>query len=176
MDALLNPLNRTKEGIKWGLTMHTTTMFSFATIFTGMTLHIQSISCINSREFTGDTVLPPGPLGYQVLIYSKAIGIVPSVFFAFNQWLADGLLVSSVSSQSLGCLMQALPLALSLLRHLCQELLGYRLPIPDVPCYLGYVFEHSANQQRHCQLMPSSQGWVSYSSIRPPSRVASGAL
>lgn len=60
-----------------------------------MTLHIQSISFIDSREFTGNIELPPGPLGYQILIYSKAIGIVPSVFFLVNQWLADGLLVRS---------------------------------------------------------------------------------
>ena len=93
MTALLNPFNRTKDGVKWGLVLHTTTMFSLATVFTGITLHIQSISFINSREFTGDTLLPPGPLGYQVLIYSKPIGIAPSTVFLLNQWLADGLLV-----------------------------------------------------------------------------------
>ena len=93
ISALLNPLNRTKGRINWGLVVHTTTMFSFATIFTGMTLDIQSISFIDKREFTGSIVLPPGPLGYQVLIYSEALGIVPSVVFLINQWLGDGLLV-----------------------------------------------------------------------------------
>jgi hypothetical protein len=97
MNALLNPSNR-KNGINWGLVVHTSTMFSIATIFTGMTLDIQSISFVDSREFTGDTLLPPGPLGYQVLIYSEAIGIVPSVAFLLNQFLADGLLVCSVFS------------------------------------------------------------------------------
>ena len=95
MDALLNPANRAKGGTKWGLIVHTSAMFSLVTIFTGMTLDIQSISYIDSREFSGDTLLPPGPLGYQVRIYSKAIGIVPSVAFLLNQWLADGLLVST---------------------------------------------------------------------------------
>lgn len=102
MDALLNPSNR-KNGIKWGLVVHTATMFSLTTIFTGMTLDIQSISFIDNREFVSAIGLPPGPLGYQVLIYSKAIGIVPSVVFLLNQFLADGLLVRSVSpSVSMG--------------------------------------------------------------------------
>ena len=98
MDALLNPFNRTKGGINWGLVVHTITMFSFVTVFTGMTLDIQSVSFIDSREFTGDAELPPGPLGSQILIYSKALGIVPSVMIILNQWLADGLLVCSVFS------------------------------------------------------------------------------
>ena len=95
MGALLDPSNRTKGGVRWGLVLHTTTMFSLATVFTGMTLHIQSISFIDSREFTGDTLLPPGPLGYQVLLDSEPIGIVPSAVLVLNQWLADGLLVCS---------------------------------------------------------------------------------
>ena len=95
MDALLNPVNRKKGDTKWGLIVHTSAMFSFVTIFTGMTLDIQSVSYIDGREFTGDALLPPGPLGYQVGIYSKAIGIVPSVALLLNQWLSDGLLVCS---------------------------------------------------------------------------------
>ena len=58
-----------------------------------MTLDIQSISYIGSREFTGSTVSPPGPLGYQLLMYSKALGIFPSIVFVINQWLGDSLLV-----------------------------------------------------------------------------------
>ena len=61
-----------------------------------MNLNIQSISYIDNREFPGNDALPPGPLGYQYLIYSKAITIVPNLMFLLNNWLADGLLVSSV--------------------------------------------------------------------------------
>ena len=95
VDALINPINRPKGGIRWGLMVHTFTMFSFVTVYTGTTLHILSTCYINDREFLGDTESPPGPLGYQVLLYTQAIGIVPSVFFLVNQWMADGLLVSS---------------------------------------------------------------------------------
>ena len=59
---------------------------------------IQSISFIDNREFpgVGDTI-PPGPLGYQLFIYSKPITIVPNLMFLLNNWLADGLLVSFAS-------------------------------------------------------------------------------
>lgn len=95
MDALLSPYNKGRT--KWGLVAHATAMFSFVTIYTAMTLNIESISFIDNRNFPGaDGVLPPGPVGYQFLIYSKAISIVPNVAFLLNNWLADGLLVSSV--------------------------------------------------------------------------------
>ena len=98
MEALLNPPDRENRGMKWGLVAHTTAMFSFVTIYTAMTLNIQSISYIDNREFPGvGEVLPPGPLGYQFSIYSKAISIVPNVSFLLNNWLADGLLVSFAS-------------------------------------------------------------------------------
>ena len=71
-------------------------MFSFVTIYTAVNLHIQSISYIDNRNFPGDGPdLPPGPFGYQFYIYSKAISVLPSVMFTLNNWLADGLLVSS---------------------------------------------------------------------------------
>ena len=95
MGALFNPANRTKGGIRWGLVAHTVAMFSFVTISTALNLDIQSFSYIDNREFPGNGGIPPGPLGYQFLIYSKAISVVPSIMFILNQWLADGLLVSS---------------------------------------------------------------------------------
>lgn len=96
MAALLN-LDRTRERTKWGLVVHAVAMFSFVTIYTAMTLNIQSISFIDNREFPGvGDVLPPGPVGYQFFIYSKPISIVPNVMFVLNNWLADGLLVSPV--------------------------------------------------------------------------------
>ena len=95
MGAPFNPANRTKGGIRWGLVAHTVAMFSFVTISTAMNLDIQSFSYIDNREFPGNGGMPPGPLGYQFLIHSKATSVVPSIMFILNQWLADGLLVSS---------------------------------------------------------------------------------
>ena len=95
--ALFNPVNRTERGVKWGLVAHTTAMFSFITVYTATGLDLQSISYINKRAFPGvDGVLSPGPLGYQFLIYSNAINVVPTLMFQLNNWLADGLLVSSI--------------------------------------------------------------------------------
>jgi hypothetical protein len=76
---------------------HTIAMFSFVTIYTAITLNIQSISFIDNREFSGtshDSVIPPGPLGYQWFIFSTPISIVPTPMLFLNNWLTDGLLVS----------------------------------------------------------------------------------
>jgi hypothetical protein len=42
--------------------------------------------------------------------------------------------------------------ALSLLSHLCGELLGPCLPLPDVPRLFGYVLESSVSPRRHRRL------------------------
>ena len=95
MSAFFNPANRPKGGIKWPLIVHTALMFSFVTIYTGTSLDLQSVSYIDNREFPGvDGLVPPGPLGYQLFIYSSAISIVPNLMVLLNNWLADGLLVS----------------------------------------------------------------------------------
>lgn len=98
MGVLLSPSYRTRKGVRWGLVAYTATSFTFVTLFTALNLDVQSISYIDNREFPGNDELPPGPLGYQYLIYSKAITIVPNLMFLLNNWLADGLLVSPVSS------------------------------------------------------------------------------
>lgn len=103
--ALFSPTNRSKGGIKWPLVAHTVVMFSFVTVYTATSLDLQSISYIDNREFPGvDGLLPPGPLGYQLFIYSKAINIVPNVMVLLNNWLADGLLVKFVLIQPPRCL------------------------------------------------------------------------
>ena len=95
MAALFNPVNRRREGIKWGLVSYTAVMFSFVTIFTAMYLDVQSLSYINNREFPGaGDALPPGPLAYQWSIHHNVLSIVPSTMYVLNNWLADGLLVS----------------------------------------------------------------------------------
>lgn len=98
MSALLNPANRAGGSIKWLLVAHAAVMFSLVTVFTAMYLDLQPSSYVDNREFPGTASLPSGPLGYQHLIYSEAISLVPRVIFMLNNWLADGLLVSSAFS------------------------------------------------------------------------------
>ena len=96
MNALLSPVHRRGERIKWGLVSYTVVMFSLATVNIAMNLHIESISFIDNREFPGvEGVFPPGPNGYLKSVYFKAINVVPNAAFGLNNWLADGLLVSS---------------------------------------------------------------------------------
>lgn len=81
--------------MKWAPVVYTILMFAFVTIFTAMNLDVQSISYIDNREYPGEgNTIPPGPLGYQYLVYSRAISVVPNLMFLLNNWLADGLLVS----------------------------------------------------------------------------------
>lgn len=95
MAALLKPLNRRDEGVKWGLVSFTVVMFSLATVHTAMDLNLLSISYINNRDFPGvKSVLYPGPYGYTESIYFKAINVIPNATFPLSNWLADGLLVS----------------------------------------------------------------------------------
>ena len=95
MTALINPVHRRGERVKWGLVSYTVVMFFLATVLTAMNLHILSISFIDNREFSHpDMKLHPGPFGYFEFIYYKAINIVPNAAFCLNNWLADGLLVS----------------------------------------------------------------------------------
>lgn len=93
MTALFSPANR-RVGVKWGPVVYSTLMFSFVTIFTAINLDIQSVSYIDNREYAGDgETIPPGPLGYQYLIYSEAISVAANLMFLLNNWLADGLLL-----------------------------------------------------------------------------------
>ena len=145
MGALFDPVNRTRgRGIQWGLVIHTTIMFAFVTISTGMGLNLQSISHVDNREFPGDGPLPPGPLGYKQLIYSNAVSVVPNLAFTLNQWLADGLLVSMHYTQFPKCLTWVIALALSLLHYLCRKSLGYCLSLLNISHLFGYALEFSA--------------------------------
>ena len=96
--ALLDPVNRKRERIKWGLVFYTVAMFSIVTTQIAIDLHIQSIGYIDNREFPGirEAHVPPGPYGYQIFISRKALPILSRVTFFLNAWLADGLLVSSL--------------------------------------------------------------------------------
>ena len=94
MAALFNPVNRRGVGVKWGLVSYTVIMFSFGTVLTGMALNLESISHIDNREFPGvKGEFVPGPIGYQLSIWSGVLVIPPRLMFLFNNWLSDGLLV-----------------------------------------------------------------------------------
>ena len=96
--ALFNPVYRGGERIKWGLVSYTAVAFSIVTVGTAVYLNTRSISYLNNREFPGvEGTLPPGPLAYQLFITPGAFGTVPLVSSTLNNWLADGLLVSSLS-------------------------------------------------------------------------------
>ena len=90
MIALFNPVHRRSDRTKWGLVSYTLVTFSLATVLTAMNLYIQSISFIDNRDSPG------GPHGYLQLRYYNVINVVPNAAFCVNNWLADGLLVSSL--------------------------------------------------------------------------------
>lgn len=93
--ALLDPANRKRGGLVWGLVAHTVAMFSFVTIYTATNLDMLSISFIDNREFPGivDAGIPPGPVGYQLYIIPGALNMVTNSMILLNTWLADGLLL-----------------------------------------------------------------------------------
>ena len=103
MAALLKPIHLRGDGVKWGFISYTMTMFSFATLFTATNLIIQSNSYIDNREFDCSLYgkMPPGSYVYGPYQYQdspgcpRAFGLIPSLTFLLNYWLADGLLVSS---------------------------------------------------------------------------------
>jgi hypothetical protein len=100
MSALFDPVNRTMQGIRWGFVIYTAVMFSIVTTFVAMNLNIQSISYVDNRAFPGSDAAPPGPFGYQFTLYPKPISFIPNFMFLLNNWLADGLLVGSVPSET----------------------------------------------------------------------------
>jgi hypothetical protein len=96
MGALFDPENYKKGNLKWPLVAHTVVMFSLVTVFTAISLDLESVSRVDNRNFPGEDLLSPGPVGYISFLSSEAIFIIPSIFLFLNNWLADGLLVSSV--------------------------------------------------------------------------------
>lgn len=149
MDALLNPARRASGGIKWRLVVHTAAMFSCVTAFTVTNFTVLSTSYINNRGFGGSDALSPGPFGYQSLSYSgRSISVAQYIMFFLNNWFADGLLVSSISNRIFQASNPTAP-ALSLLCYLCQELLGYRGPVLDVPRFFRCVLWPFIDWRRH---------------------------
>jgi len=95
MVALLNPPHGREEGIKWWLVLYIMAMFSFVTVYAATNLYIQSNSFIDNRQGFPEELIS-GPLDYQFSIMTMDLGLIPNVMFNLNNWLADGLLVSSL--------------------------------------------------------------------------------
>ena len=95
MGALLSPTNHKHKagGIRWRLVALTTAMFLFST--TALAVNLDALSS-DYIDYRGRPHLPlPGSLGYGVS--PDTLGIIIANTISLNQWLADGLLVSSVS-------------------------------------------------------------------------------
>ena len=80
--------------------VHTVALFLFLTIPIGIDIDYLAIEYINNREFPGNDELPPGPVGYDVIISATETTTVFNVMFPLNQWLADGLLVCPISNSA----------------------------------------------------------------------------
>ena len=136
MGALLNSVNYPRRSVKWGLIAHTTTMFLFVTIYTATTLDILSITYIDNRNFPGiNGVLPPGPVGYGLFALSSPIGIVPTVMFLLNNWLADGLLVSFAPNSDVWMPNNMLLLQL----HRCSVIYAMKYWVIAFPCLIYFA-------------------------------------
>ena len=97
MTGLFDPAHRRGERVKWGLVSYTTAMFSILTVLIAISSNIVSIMFIDSRQFPGVVgLVPPGPYGYLLYISPMAISALPDAMVILNNWLADGLLVSSL--------------------------------------------------------------------------------
>jgi len=97
MVALLNPPHRREEGIKRWLVFYTVAMFSFVTVYT-----IQSMSFIDNRQdFPAPSATFSGPLRFHFTTRRTALGLIPNLMFNLNNWLADGLLISSLFDAAL---------------------------------------------------------------------------
>jgi hypothetical protein len=89
-----------RKRVKWGLSVHTIVMFSFTTAGAAIDRNFISLSLIDNRGFPGIGATPPGPLGYLSLAATDGRSALLHIIFPLNQWLADGLLVSSFDLSS----------------------------------------------------------------------------
>lgn len=78
-------------------------MFSLVTAFIAMILNLRSLSFIDHRG-TSIPGTDSGDATYQTPAFDWINVFTPNIIFVVNSWLADGLLVSSVSSSLSICL------------------------------------------------------------------------
>ena len=129
---MFNPIHRRGEGINWGLLSYTVVMFALATGFTATNLSVVFISLFETGFAQGEVLGSQMLAGPPIL---RALRITPSLMFLSISWLADGLLVSSLFDAGFAYRASNTatpPLAVSLLRDLCPELLDHRLTIRHV--------------------------------------------
>ena len=93
MTALFDPIYRRGEPIKWGIISYTVAMFLLVTIETAMQLNTQSVSYVDNRECQSMLTVLGTYQGPEFI--PRAISITQNIMFTSNNWLADGLLVSS---------------------------------------------------------------------------------
>ena len=98
MVALLSSGDRAKRDVRWGLVAYTMALFSFLTIALGIDLYLDRTLFIDNREFPGNDISPPGPLGYSDSITYDVINLVYFILYPLTQWLNDGFLVCSTSN------------------------------------------------------------------------------
>ena len=144
--GLFDPEHRRGQRVKWGLVSYTMVMFSILTALTAMSSVTLSISFIDNRQFTGvEGVVPPGPFGYVLFISPMAISFLTNAMAILNNWLADGLLVSSLFDHALThpCVS---PQLLSQL-YRCYVIYSMNLWVIVFPCliYLGSVGVHPSS-------------------------------
>ena len=97
--ALIDPANNMKRRVKWGLVAHTVALFSIVTISAVERQDIVFTAFVNLRDFPGTGDFEPGPVGgINLLDNDLGFVILTSFTFPLNQWLSDGLLVSSIST------------------------------------------------------------------------------
>ena len=123
-----------RKSVKWGLAAHTAALFAFSTTRTIIDQYAISNEYVNNRDFFGGDQFPPGPLGYDFSHFSTGpFGNIYYALFPLNQWLADGLFVSSIS-KSVACMTYtwSIPPAISLLRHFFIEPLDHGPPMPTL--------------------------------------------
>ena len=99
--ALINPANGMRRNVKLGLVAYTLALFLFMTISMAMGRDLFSTIYIDIRNFPGTEEYVSGPLGGSI-IYSENNARVTLISFSspVNQWLSDGLLVSSISNSA----------------------------------------------------------------------------
>ena len=97
---MIYPANNIGKGVKWGLVAHTVALFLFLTIPIAINRYLTSAGYIDGRNFPGTDDTPPGPFGYGYTFAPNVpIMVIHNVMFPLNQWLTDGLLVSTVPSE-----------------------------------------------------------------------------
>ena len=95
MAGLFDPVHRRGERVKWGIVSYTVVMFSLATALIATNFAAFSVSYIDNRQFPG------GPAAYEALVLPTTLAPVADAMAIVSNWLADGLLVSSLFDHAL---------------------------------------------------------------------------